>query len=87
MDFKHCSYGPGIFKHLTNWSNSYINFEMEDGNLIELEITMLFGNETISKAVVHPHSAAESCTVENGKARPYTFSWQYICKKLVLIIY
>ena len=46
---------------------------MEDGNHIELEITILFGNESVSKAVVHPHSAAESCMVENGKARPYTF--------------
>ena len=65
---KHCDWGSGISNHLSNWSNSYLNFEMEDGNNIELEITMLFGNETISKAVVHPYSASDDCLVENGKA-------------------
>ena len=65
---KHCNWGSGITKHLSNWSNSYLNFEMEGGNTIELEITMLFGNETISKAVVHPYSASDDCVVESGKA-------------------
>ena len=40
----------------------------ENGSAVELEITMLFGNETISKAVVHPLSAADNCVVKNGKA-------------------
>ena len=65
---KHCTWGSGIVKHLANWSNSYLNIEMKDGNSIELEITMLFGNETISKAVVHPYTASDECVVENGKA-------------------
>ena len=65
---KHCTWGTGIVKHLANWSNSYLNFEMKDGKSIELEITMLFGNETIYKVVVHPYTASDECVVENGKA-------------------
>ena len=66
---KYCNFTSGIFDHLGNWSNSYLNFEMEEnGSAVEVEITMLFGNETISKAVVHPKSASDNCVVENGKA-------------------
>ena len=43
----------GVFRHLANWSNSYINFEMEQAVNVELKITKLFGDPT-TKAVVHP---------------------------------
>ena len=68
---KKCNAVPnevGFYNHLGNWSNSYVNFEMEDSTQLELEITMLFGNQTITKAVVHPQTASDDCRVENGKA-------------------
>ena len=46
----------GFYDQLANWSNTYINFEMQDGVNIEIEITKLFG-EPLQKAVVHPHTA------------------------------
>ena len=64
----------GIYSHLANWSNSYINFEMEAGAEVEVKITKLFEDALtrryeITKAVVHPRQAATSCRVgEAGKA-------------------
>ena len=57
----------GIYNHLANWSNSYINFEMKDGVDIEIKISKLLG-EPISKAVVHPYEASKDCYIKNGKA-------------------
>ena len=59
--------GNGIWEHLTNWSNSYINFEMEEDTPVEIKITKLWG-DPITKAVVHPKSSAERCEVRNGHA-------------------
>ena len=47
----------GVYNHLRDWSNSYINFEMIDGVNIEIEITKLWGEDPIEKAVVHPRTA------------------------------
>ena len=59
----------GAFNYLANWSNSYINFEMEAGAEVEVKITKLWGDEPITKAVVHPRQAATSCEVtEAGEA-------------------
>ena len=56
--------GNGIFNHLENWTNTYINFEMMEGTPVEIEITKLWGDEqTIEKAVVHPEKAALSCDI------------------------
>ena len=63
---KYCN-TTGIYHHLHEWSNSYINFEMIDGVDIEIVISKLFG-EPISKAVVHPHTASKNCYIKNGKA-------------------
>ena len=63
---KYCN-TTGIFNHLANWSNSYINFEMQDGVDVEIVITKLFG-DPIKKAVVHPYTASKNCVVKNGKA-------------------
>ena len=58
-----------MFKFLAEWSNSYINFEMEAGAEVEVKITKLWGDEPITKAVVHPRQAATSCEVtEAGEA-------------------
>ena len=59
--------GNGIWEHLTNWSNSYINFEMEESTSVQIKITKLWG-DPITKAVVHPASSAEGCEVRNGHA-------------------
>ena len=59
----------GMYDNLGNWSNSYINFEMEAGAEVEVKITKLWGDEPITKAVVHPRQAATSCEVtEAGEA-------------------
>ena len=42
----------GVYNHLRDWSNSYINFEMLDGVNIEIEISKLWGDDPIEKAVV-----------------------------------
>ena len=66
----------GFYSHLGNWSNSYINFEMEAGAEVEVKITKLFEDALtrryeITKAVVHPRQAATSCEVtEAGEAGP-----------------
>ena len=59
--------GAGIWQHLANWSNSYVNFEMEDMTKVEIEITKLWG-EPITSAVVHPAASATRCRVSEGKA-------------------
>ena len=43
--------GSGIWKHLANWSNSYINFEMEESTRVQIKITKLWG-DPITKAIV-----------------------------------
>ena len=48
----------GVFLHLHEWSNSYVNFEMEAGVEVEVRITKLWG-ESIERAVVHPAAAAK----------------------------
>lgn len=53
------------FEHLTDWSNTYINFEM--AKPVEIEITRLDG-ETILTAVAHPARKVKSCEVRDGKA-------------------
>ena len=59
----------GAFNFLGNWSNSYINFEMEAGAEVEVKITKLWGDEPITKAVVHPAASPTSCRVtDSGKA-------------------
>ena len=59
--------GAGIWQHLTNWSNSYVNFEMENRAEVEIEITKLWG-EPITSAAVHPAASATRCLVSEGKA-------------------
>ena len=51
----------GVYNHLRDWSNSYINFEMIDGVNIEIEISKLWGDDPINKAVVHPKTAVNEC--------------------------
>ena len=51
----------GVYNHLRDWSNSYINFEMNDGVNIEIEVSKLWGEDPIEKAVVHPKTAADEC--------------------------
>ena len=54
---KYCNYF-----NLENWTNTYINFEMSENSLVEIEITKLFEIEqAIVKASVHPSAAAISC--------------------------
>ena len=53
----------GVYNHLRDWSNSYINFEMIDGVNIEIEITKLWGEDQIEKAAVHPKTAVTECEV------------------------
>ena len=62
----------GMYKHLGNWSNSYVNFEMEPGTEVEVKITKLWSGEgimeglEITKAVVRPESVA-TATIVNGE--------------------
>ena len=65
-DEKFCN-TTGMGDFLNNWSNSYINFEMEEGTAVDVKITKLSGAR-ITKAVVHPAQAATNCIVENGEA-------------------
>ena len=51
----------GVYSHLKDWSNSYINFEMTEGVNIEIEISKLWGEDPIVKATVHPKTAANAC--------------------------
>ena len=56
----------GMFGHLHNWTNSYVNFEMAEGVRVEIRISKLTG-DPVTKAVVHPRSAAASCEVREGE--------------------
>ena len=64
--------GGGFYSHLANWSNSYVNFEMEPGSEVEVKITKLWSGEgimeglEITKAVVRPESVARA-TIVNGE--------------------
>ena len=55
-----------IFDHLQDLSNCYINFEMKDGVQVEIEVTKLWGEDDIHKAVVHPIRSADNCEVRNS---------------------
>ena len=48
------------FENFDNWSNTYINFEMMEDNIVEIEITKTWGDPLV-KAVVHPVTMALSC--------------------------
>ena len=53
------------FTHLSDWSNTYINFEMNSP--VEVEISRVSG-EAIKKAAVHPSRKAKACVIRGGKA-------------------
>jgi hypothetical protein len=53
------------FPNLSNWSNTYVNFEM--GGSVEVEISKANG-QPIRKAEIHPQRKASSCFVRDGKA-------------------
>ena len=53
------------FPHLKDWSNTYINFEM-DGP-VEVEISRVSARP-IAKAVAHPGHRVTACEVRDGKA-------------------
>ena len=55
----------GVFRHLANWSNSYLNFEMSEDVRVEVKITKLYG-DPVMKAKVRPETAA-SCEVREGE--------------------
>ena len=53
------------YPHLSNWSNTYINFEMNGP--VEIAIRKVSG-EPIRKSAVHPRRKTASCTVRDGIA-------------------
>ena len=55
----------GFIDQLKDWSNSYINFEMEAGTEVDIKITKLFG-DPITKAVVRPEVVGDAI-IENGE--------------------
>ena len=59
----------GAFALLAGWSNSYVNFEMEEGVRVEVKISKLWGDLPVTKAVVRPVTAALSCEISHGKVR------------------
>ena len=50
----------GHFEFLKNWSNTYVNFELETGTDIEIKIIKLFGDDPVTKAVVRPETVGEA---------------------------
>ena len=50
----------GHFEFLKNWSNTYVNFELETGTDIEIKIIKLFGDDLVTKAVVRPETVGEA---------------------------
>ena len=55
----------GVFGHLANWSNSYLNFEISEDARIEVKITKLYG-DPVTKAVVRPETAGR-CEIREGE--------------------
>ena len=55
------------------WSNSYVNFEMEAGVEVEIHISKLWG-ESIEKAAVHPAAAAKGGMILSRTVPPHFFS-------------
>ena len=51
------------------WSNSYVNFEMEAGVEVEIHISKLWG-ESIEKAVVHPAASAKGGMIFKQDSSP-----------------
>ena len=56
----------GHFEFLKNWSNTYVNFELETGTDIEIKIIKLFGDDPVTKAVVRPETVGEAM-IEDGE--------------------
>ena len=56
----------GHFEFLKNWSNTYVNFELETGTDIEIKIIKLFGDDLVTKAVVRPETVAVA-VIEDGE--------------------
>ena len=63
----------GVFLHLHEWSNSYVNFEMGDTVEVEIHITKLWG-DPIHKAVVHPAAAAKESGMQCTLPMKLTFN-------------
>ena len=63
----------GVFLHLHEWSNSYVNFEMGDGVEVEILVTKLWG-DPIQKAVVHPAAAAKESGMQCTLPMKLTFN-------------
>lgn len=68
----------GVFKHLADWSNSYVNFQMEEEVRVEIKISKLWG-DPVTKAVVRPVTAAVSSEIVEGEVvvvinRPVLFT-------------
>ena len=68
----------GFYDHLANWSNSYVNFQLEEEVRVEVRIRKLWG-DPVTKAVVRPVTAAVSCEVVEGEVlvvidRPVLFT-------------
>ena len=55
-----------FFDHLHNWSNTYVNLELEAGTEVEIKIIKLFGDDPVTKAVVRPETVGEA-VIENGE--------------------
>ena len=55
----------GFIDQLQDWSNSYVNFEMESGTEVDIKITKLFG-DPITKAVVRPEAVGKAI-IESGE--------------------
>ena len=56
----------GYYEHLGGWTNSYVNFEMEEELSVEVKITKLYG-DPVTKAVVRPETAGNSCKIVDGE--------------------
>lgn len=54
----------GFFDNLANWSNSYVNFEMEPGTRVEVKISMLTSGDTVTKAMVRPETVGVARVVD-----------------------
>ena len=65
-DEKMCN-TTGMGELLDGWSNTFVNFEMEEAESVDVKITKLTG-DSITKAVVRPRKSAKDCVVDNGEA-------------------